>query len=335
MKNYIDIHCHSVMTHYRNQDLHKTACEEIHKDLFTGSESLRSFYTQSNFAKLVKGKVGAIIISLYPVERKFLLPKFPIKGLLEKAISEITGFSIENVRKMLEEQKAGTIRYYDDLVGEYNYLLSQADKVCDGKEIKIATTYNEIQANKQAGKISIVISIEGAHSLGTITPDDLTKDPKLVTKEDYNTKYRSNVFTMKKWGHGGSHTPFFITLGHHFWNMLVGHAESLPFLFDQKTGKESGFTPAGRALLDDLLSTENESGTPGKTRRVLVDVKHMSPTARKEYYEHLKTLKTIKGLNVPIICSHASIGDAPGLQYFIDGKMRKRTQTILTPVHSA
>ena len=90
MKNYIDIHCHSVMTHYRNQDLHKTACEEIHKDLFTGSESLRSFYTQSNFAKLVKGGVGAIVISLYPVERKFLLPNFPIKGLLEKAISEIT-----------------------------------------------------------------------------------------------------------------------------------------------------------------------------------------------------------------------------------------------------
>jgi hypothetical protein len=116
MKNYIDLHCHSVMTHYRNQELNISACDEIHKELFTGTENLRSFYTQANFAKLVKGDVGAIVISLYPIERKFLLPNFPFEGLLEKLISDITGFSTNNVKFMLEEENQGTIRYYDDLV---------------------------------------------------------------------------------------------------------------------------------------------------------------------------------------------------------------------------
>ncbi len=320
MKNYIDIHCHSVMTHYRNQELNIPACEEIHKELFTGTENLRSFYTQSNFAKLANGDVGAIIISLYPIERKFLLPNFPIDGLLEKVISDITGFSSKNVKFMLDEEDAGTIRYYDDLVGEYNYLLSQVDKVCNNKEIKIVGDYDEYLENKQAGdKVSIIISIEGAHSLGTIFSSDLTKKPELVQIEDYNNKYRDNVYALKKWGPNGSHTPLFITLGHHFWNMLVGHAESLPFIFDQKTGKESGFTDAGWELIEDLLSDRNENDEPNKTRRVLIDIKHMSPVARKQYYHHIAKLKRNTGLNIPVICSHASVGDAPSLNYFIKG----------------
>ena len=320
MKNFIDIHCHSVMTHYRNQEMNIPACEEIHKDLITGTENLRSFYSQSNFAKLVNGGVGAIVISLYPIERKFLLPNFPFEGLLEKAISNITGFSINNVKEMLAEEKKGTIYYYDDLVGEYKYLLTQVDKVCNDKEIKIVRDYSEYEANKQAGnKISIIISIEGAHSLGTILASDLVKKPELVQLEDYKDKYRKNVFEMKKWGPDGSHTPFFITLGHHFWNMLVGHAESLPFIFDQKTGKETGFTGAGREMLDDLLSDRDEHGTPNKTRRVLIDVKHMSPLARKQYYEHLDDLKKTNGLNVPVVCSHASVGNAPSLNHFLKG----------------
>jgi microsomal dipeptidase-like Zn-dependent dipeptidase len=319
MKNFIDIHCHSVMTHYRNQELNIPACEEIHREVFTGTESLRSFYTQSNFAKLVNGGVGAIVISLYPIEQKFLLPNFPFEGLLEKAISNITGFSRNNVRDMLAEEKAGTIHYYDDLVGEYKYLLSQVNKACNNKEIKIATNYNEYLANKQSGNIiSIIISIEGAHSLGTILSSDLTKKPELVDEKDYNEKYRHNVFAMKKWGSNGSHTPFFITLGHHFWNMLVGHAESLPFIFDQKTGKETGFTPAGLKLIDDLLSDRDANAIPNKTRRVLVDVKHMSPKARKQYYDYVAAKKRTSGLNIPVICSHASVGDAPSLDYFIN-----------------
>ena len=320
MNNYIDIHCHSVMTHYRNQELNIPACEEIHIESIIADESLRSSYTQSDFGKLVTGKVGAIMISLYPIERKWLFPdRERLSNLLELAVSNITGYSRKNINQMYEEIKAGTIPYYDDLVGEYKYLLTQVNKDCNGKEVKIVTNYDEYLENRKTGdKISVILSIEGAHSLGTIEPADLTMPPNEVTKAVYEEKYRKNLFDLKSWGPNGTHTPFYITLSHHFWNMIAGHTESIPDIFDQKTGKDSGFTEGGRVLLDDLLSTNDQNGVPNKTRRVLIDMKHMSPLTRQEFYKIIKEKRSTDGINIPILCSHASIGDAENLELFIN-----------------
>jgi len=320
MKGFTDIHCHSVMTHYRNPEIKKSACEEIRRPSL--SEALRSDNTQSDFGKLVKGGVGGIVITLYPIERKWMLPETNIPGLIEDLVSNITGFSIQVVRKLMKEEEDGRIKYYEDLLGEYNYLLSQVNKSCNGKMIRIATNYGEYKTNKQAGDtVSIVISIEGGHALSTIIPEDLTLDPEEVLASHYTSRYRVHVLALKNWGpnNDGSHTPFFITLAHHFWNMLVGHCESLPFIFDQKTGKESGFTPAGKAMLEDLLSTKDENGVPNKRRMILIDVKHMSPQARKHYYEHIRQIKQDTGLNIPVISSHSSIGDAKSLDCLIKG----------------
>ena len=256
MKNYIDLHCHSVMTHYRNQELNVSACKEIQREGVTFDESLRSLYTQSDFGKLVTGHVGAILISLYPVERKWLFPdRKKLSGPLSELVSKITGYSRQNIQQMYDEIKAGKVPYYEDLVGEYEYLLTQVNKDCRGKEVKIVSNYDKYLQNKNDGnKISVILSIEGAHSLGTITPDDLTMPPENVTREVYEQKYRKNLFDMKSWGENGSHTPFYITVSHHFWNMISGHTESVPFIFDQKTGKDIGFTKGGEAFLEDLLS---------------------------------------------------------------------------------
>ncbi len=326
MKGYTDIHCHSVMMHYRNPELNKTACEEINK--MGISDSLRSSNTQSDFGKLVNGGVGGIIISLYPIERKWFLPDTTAPRLIAELVSRVTGFSLKEVKRLMKEEDRGVLNYYKDLVGEYEYLLTQVNKSCNGKQIKIATNFAEFEANYQSGEtVSIVVSIEGGHALGTISPDDLTKKPDLVQIEDYTNKYRNNVFAMKKWGPNsdGSHTPLFITLGHHFWNMLVGHSESLPFLFDQKTGKETGFTDAGWEMVSDLLSSNEENGEPNKTRRVLIDVKHMSPLARKQYYNYIDKIKKTTGLNIPVISSHSSCGDAKSLNCFIKGTEEEKT----------
>jgi microsomal dipeptidase-like Zn-dependent dipeptidase len=44
----------------------------------------------------------------------------------------------------------------------------------------------------------------------------------------------------------------------------------------------------------------------------------MSPIARKQYYDYIADKKKTSGLNIPVICSHASVGDAPSLDYFIN-----------------
>lgn len=323
--NIIDIHCHSVMTHYRNQELGKTAGEEIETkvigfiDSLFGKETMRSYATQSDFGKLAKGNVEAILISLYPIERMWYLPKTNAPIVKDALISSITGFSRKNLVKLMKEKDAN---YYKDLLGEYNYLLTQANKKYSGKNFKIATNYAELEKNKKAGNtVSIVISIEGGHALGSLAIPDLNKKPEMVRVEDYLEKFRPNVYKLKSWGpnNDGSHAPLYITFTHHFWNMLAGHCESLMFIFNQSVGKETGITDAGREMIEDLLSDENEAGEPNKTRRIIVDVKHMSPLARKQYYLYLAKRKKNTGLNIPIICSHAAIGDAPNLNCFIKG----------------
>lgn len=329
-RNFIDIHCHSVMTHYRNPAIKKTAGEEIETkvigfiDTLFGKETMRSYITQSDFGKLARGGVTTIMISFYPIERKWYMPKTNAPIVKDALISSITGFSKKNLVKLMKEKEAN---YYVDLLGEYRYLLSQVNNKYSGKKFKIATNYTEYKANLQAGNtVSIIISIEGGHSLGQLSIPDLDRKPESIITEDYLQKFRSNVFKLKHWGpnNDGSHTPLYITLAHHFWNLLAGHCESLMFIFNQSVGKESGLTVAGRKMIEDLLSDEDESGIPHTCRRVLIDVKHMSPLARKQYYQILSNRKKLSGLNIPIICSHASVGDAPNLNSFIKGTKEEK-----------
>jgi microsomal dipeptidase-like Zn-dependent dipeptidase len=98
----------------------------------------------------------------------------------------------------------------------------------------------------------------------------------------------------------------FVTISHHFFNNLCGHAESLAPIIrgmvDQSEGINTGFTSLGKKVLHRLL--ENTNG-----QRIFVDVKHMSVQSRLEYYELLDA-KAFGDENIPIVVSH---GAANGL----------------------
>ncbi|MFN2396624.1 MAG: hypothetical protein ABR597_13160, partial [Bacteroidales bacterium] len=90
----------------------------------------------------------------------------------------------------------------------------------------------------------------------------------------------------------------FITLCHHFVNLLAGHAKSfasgtsimpgMDDLLDQRSGKNEGFSKLGRDVMELLLSKSNG-------RRVLTDVKHMSVNARTEFFKMLDKKYWSKG----------------------------------------
>ncbi|NNE02560.1 MAG: peptidase M19, partial [Eudoraea sp.] len=105
--------------------------------------------------------------------------------------------------------------------------------------------------------------------------------------------------------------PFFITIAHHFWNHICGHAESLTGIItkyaDQSEGLSQGFTALGKKVLEKLL--DNTNGT-----RIFPDIKHMSPVARNEYYALLDGNNTDDG-DIPLIISH---GACNGLVSFAD-----------------
>ncbi|MEM7382538.1 MAG: hypothetical protein AAF361_15285 [Bacteroidota bacterium] len=113
----------------------------------------------------------------------------------------------------------------------------------------------------------------------------------------------------------GKWAPFFVTFCHHFNNLLAGHARSLSdksplalglnkpgmrHLFKQEVGMNLGFTSLGREVLDLFLDRQ-------KGRRILIDTKHMSVAARKEFYQIIRLKREIENDPIPIIHSHGAI----------------------------
>ena len=89
---------------------------------------------------------------------------------------------------------------------------------------------------------------------------------------------------------------------HHFYNEMVGHAQSLSGIVskfcDQTEGLDTGIQELGWKVIRKLL--DNTSG-----RRVLIDLKHMSVQSRNEYYRFLET--EYPGEIIPLVVSHGAV----------------------------
>jgi microsomal dipeptidase-like Zn-dependent dipeptidase len=71
-------------------------------------------------------------------------------------------------------------------------------------------------------------------------------------------------------------------------------------LLDQKTGVNTGITPLGWKVIEKLLS-----------KRIYIDIKHMSRQSRREYY---KLLAKPEYRNIPLIVSHGAVNGRPTIQ---------------------
>lgn len=208
--------------------------------------------------------------------------------------------------------------YYDELLEEYRFLQLRNGiatsthvhgtwlqrlrwKLFPKKSAKDSTeatgTYvlarnaQEVQQAVQQQQLALVLTIEGMHALGTDT-----HLPELMQR----------IQAIKEW----AHPVFFITFAHHFNNYLCGHAHSLPkeatLFADQRDMMQAPFTEIGWAALRYLLSLtpDNVKDTTGLGRRILIDVKHMGATARRQYYEQVVRPCRQQGDRIPVLASH-------------------------------
>jgi|GEM_PF-1934236 microsomal dipeptidase-like Zn-dependent dipeptidase len=222
-----------------------------------------------------------------------------------------------------------THSYFNDLVQEYAYFLKEADEINRNKsnpwQVEIIRDFAhlrsvlELDANyKPQTKrrvLCVVFTIEGGHALGVGQADTVSTNDELVVNsvdspayQALQTRVLNNIATIKQWGPNGVYSPVFITLTHHFWNQLCGHSMSFAAMmhkvFDQREGLEAGMTQLGIAAVKALLSRQNG-------RRILIDVKHMSITGRRWYYNYLKEVRETTGEIIPIIASHVGVNGLP------------------------
>ncbi|HZK92874.1 MAG TPA: membrane dipeptidase [Prolixibacteraceae bacterium] len=255
-------------------------------------------YRQSNFSAMGFGNTGIVFATLYPIERGFFDNKLGTGDFNDMLLNFIT-----SVGKNRIDFIQSITDYFPDLENEYNYL-TQLDgttvKLADKAQYQyvIAKNATDIDiilnkdtiADKRANSIAVIVSIEGGHVFGTgIHPETNPANPVYVL---------NNVDKVKNW----SHRPVFMSLAHHFYNELCGHAQSLTGIVrkatNQQYGMNEGFTQLGRDVLDKLLDNSDN-------KRILIDIKHMSRKSRLEYFNLLET--KYKTEDIPVIISHGAV----------------------------
>jgi microsomal dipeptidase-like Zn-dependent dipeptidase len=157
--------------------------------------------------------------------------------------------------------------YFDMIWEELKMIYKSPRK----KEFKVLTKMSEIEA----GNVNIVFSIERAHALLGKRSFEVN-----LLKLKENKKYRF----------------FSLNLTHLAQADFVNHA------FGSKMFKGNDeFKPNGNGITDDGFKVIKLALNKSKGQRIIIDIKHMSLLARKQYYEY------VKGKKIPLLASHASV----------------------------
>ena len=318
LNEYIDFHCHPAMKplgrSFRSVPVGIQSRHRSHKtslwryDPPSWTDKVLNYlggltkFSQSNGHSLARGGVGVICASLYPLEKGFVNNAIDSDTLNDLLLNFATGLGDDRIDFL-----QGMTDYYKDLELEYEFY-----RQCHGHKVslpegryqyKLVRSYDEIEEIRRSEGTSadiktlcMVMSIEGLHVLNTGL--GYQPDPQVVLE---------NLKKIKSW----EFPPFFITVAHHFWNHICGHAPSLSGIVkkyaNQTEGMGRGLTALGRQVLREMLASDNGP-------RILPDLKHMSGRAREEFY----TLRETGGLGVsdfPLLISH---GACNGLKSFSD-----------------
>ena len=254
-----------------------------------------SKFTQADCSTLAYGNVLLVCASLYPIEKGFFNNK-----LGEGSFSDLANNFVTGVGKNRIDFIQNVENYFEDLEREYKFYKQLSGTFINTEAGKfkylLVNSFQDIESNISVTEadnktIFIVMSIEGLHSInGNIhLPAD-------------ETLFLNNLASIKQW----DHVPFFVTVAHHFYNELCGHAKSLTGIVgsatDQSQGMDTGITELGKTVIRATLSNKN-----GK--RIFIDIKHMSALSRKEYFNMLAIEFADEA--IPVIISH---GAANGLR---------------------
>lgn len=169
-------------------------------------------------------------------------------------------------------------------------LANMERQVARAGRFEVARSNDELDQVLAAGKTAIVHTVEGGHVLGAgLQADDLAGR-------------EARLHQLAERGVAS------LTLAHLFPNDLAGHAEAIPEMmrklptcpFDSGVEPDRGLTPMGRAVVERMVKL-----------RMVPDVSHCTPVARREVYELVAN-------RVPVIASHVGVQSMNPEPYNLD-----------------
>jgi microsomal dipeptidase-like Zn-dependent dipeptidase len=299
MKTYVDLHCHPSLKPFGQASPGNTNNPDAslknsiwHNDPPTTSDKiirLAPTFSQSNFTDLFQGKFKVVIVALNPAEKGFFTSKPGTGNTADMIYNYATGIGKKKVDFIQQNNDD-----FNELLCEFDFYrqLNGIPTTIYGKKVSysLTSTYANIEENLNSPDevISVVLSIEGGYTFNN--DNSQAPDP---------AKVMANIDQVKRW----DYPPFFVTLCHHFYNYLGGHARSLPSgvvsrYIDQNDRIDTDITPVGTDVIRQLLSKDNG-------RRIYIDIKHMSRKVRISYYNILQN--EYPGEKIPIIVSHGAV----------------------------
>ncbi len=396
MPRFADLHCHptaKLFWKFSIKSKRRLSKDQAHpwnlKEYKSNQSKLAkgkraTNYSQSDFARLLEGKVKIVFAALYPFEQGFL-NKVNLESL-EEMIDEMNFQSEYDIDeglidydlykkrgvpgpiaagvlglgwKRIKYIRSDEYDYFKELKREYDFILKKSgiaeetsiyiDKNNNGKpdegKTDVKGTYwlfskqreqsgrlkfkkwvdrNDILDESQ-NDIGVILTIEGISALSMYNQAVPVPKDELLQ--------RINI--IKNW----DPPIFFITFSHHFNSNLAAHAHSFPDLLgpidvidpDQSKNmnfmyedERIGISNFGLEIIKKLLSIKDSSeglvNAPEEGHRILIDVKHMSATARRDLYE--KVIEPYnannQGENIPIIASHVGYAQVRSLQEMMD-----------------
>ena len=243
-------------------------------------EITKEVYTPSAFTRVIS-----------KITRRVLEPGSLLRNVFQSVYMDVPGRRVKQVVNPGYD-------YYESLKEEYDFIKTKNGQKANAKlfipynrndvnQVKsvqearkydaqatgfyaIANNAQQVEQTIGDNGIAFLLSIEGAHALGSDTVDEAT----LLQRIDEVRAWNPPVF--------------FITFAHHFNNGLCGHAHSLPaaasLLTDQSLNMDKGFSDMGWRAIRHMLALDADNNRLPNTRRIFIDTKHMSACARKEYY---------------------------------------------------
>jgi membrane dipeptidase len=244
---------------------------DLRRHYFTG-RTFNPLASLTDFKMLERGGVKVLWSSLHIPERNFFGCR------LLRFLAHFTGGG----RNLL---KLGAWECLLAMMGEMERQVAVA-----GERFEVAQSNLELDRVRAAEKTAIVHSVEGGHVLGDgLAADDLA----------------GRLGRLDRLAERGVAS---LTLAHLFPNDLAGQAEAIPEaqrsgpICDLDTGVEPlrGLTPTGRAVVERMIEL-----------RMVPDVTHCTPTARRDVYE-------LVGDRIPVIASHIGVQSMNPEPYNLD-----------------
>ena len=266
MKKYFDLHCHPFGKHFLTHE--KLLKKQSPWDgIKGGALNLVSpiLSSQSSLEQLTDGNVKVMVCSICPIERAFT-EMFLIKDL-------VGTFTVLN-KKFITKVKNGNHFTYNELFNDELKFIELHASVSE-KKLNLMSSVEDLSDDNSV--LNMIIGIEGSHALQSNTNDVVSELIKLKN-------YKKLSF-------------LYLTLTHLAWNDVCNHA------YGAKMTSNNSFKPNLNTygISDSGFNLIRTAYSKIDGKRILIDIKHMSAYARKQFYQFRKENNLT---DIPILASH-------------------------------